>query len=731
MKIRYHFATLLLIITSICMADASEKVYTLRHLPEKITVDGIIDPMWNTLDSISDFVQQAPYHHKSPSMRTVAKVFTTDDAMYCLMINYDDPEHIEKNTGKLDDGSGDVVSIMFDTFGDKHSAYKCAVTSGGVRADCRLLDDARNRDYNWDGIWFADSKVYDWGFVVEMEIPYKSLQYGQGLTEWGLDFDRWNPSRSEDLYWCSYEENEGQRISKFGKLLFKDFYPSVTGLNLEIYPVGITKVNYIREGKYKGDPNLGLDIFYNPSEQLTFQLTANPDFAQIEADPYDFNISRYESYFSERRPFFTEGNEIFMPSGKERNSGFYEPLQLFYSRRIGKKLPDGTEVPLTVGTRAFGRLNDWEYGGFVALTDETPYDFAGTRLIEPRAQFASVRLKRQILGNSSIGLLFVGKHSDKADNGVLDIDGAFRGSNWQLAYQVAGSYDNSVTDFASSFGYRMVDETYAVLLKGRFVNSDFNVDQVGYVPWKGTGNFVGLVGPRWYFKEGYISELSIYAGPIFGYKKFENYTDHGGLLGFNMALRDNWGWEIDLNYYKEKDRDTDASVIFNCFEIDYSAWFNISPKWNANIYGGYAKTYNFTRHFLSFYNWNGLSFDWRAAATVSLGTSLNMYVEGDPRFKVQDITYNARPYISFTPVNDMNIRVYVDNVFVRSTDRMEQIIGGFLFSYNFLPKSWIYLALNEFRNRSDEFDGMGNTLPNRMHVAERAGVIKLKYLYYL
>jgi hypothetical protein len=104
-------------------------------------------------------------------------------------------------------------------------------------------------------------------------------------------------------------------------LFFSDFKPTVTGLNLEIYPVGISKIKYINDGKYKFDPEAGLDIFFNPSQQLTFQLTANPDFAQIEADPFSFNISRYESYFSERRPFFTEGNEIFMPAGKQRGSG--------------------------------------------------------------------------------------------------------------------------------------------------------------------------------------------------------------------------------------------------------------------------------------------------------------------------------------------------------------------------------------------------------------------------
>ena len=147
-------------------------------------------------------------------------------------------------------------------------------------------------------------------------------------------------------------------------------------------------------------------FFITHRSNLTFQLTANPDFAQIEADPFDFNISRYESYFNEKRPFFTEGNEIFNPAGRQRNSGFYRPLELFYSRRIGKKLPGGQQVPLHFGTKAFGRYNDWEYGGFVALTGETNYIDDGENLTERQAFFGSARIKKQILDNSSIGVLW-------------------------------------------------------------------------------------------------------------------------------------------------------------------------------------------------------------------------------------------------------------------------------------------------------------------------------------
>ncbi len=707
------------------LAD-SNKSLILKNINSPITIDGIIDPVWSVADSVSDFFQLSPFYAKPPTRTTIAKVLTTTDALYCLMICYDNQDSIQQAKGTLDNTNGDIVSIMLDTFNDKRTAYKLAVTASGVKADCRLLDDARNRDYNWDGIWFAASSVTSRGFVVEMEIPYRSIQYAGGQADWGLDFDRWIPAQNEDLYWCRYEENEGQRISKFGRLVFKDFYPSAKGLNLEVYPVGLAKADLVRENTYHGNPAAGLDLFYNPSEQLTFQLTANPDFAQIEADPFQFNISRYETYYNERRPFFTQGNEIFMPAGKQSNTGFYSPLELFYSRRIGKKLPDGSEVPLQVGTKAFGRINNWEYGGFLAVTGEQDYIENGEQYTEPRAQFGSVRLRKQILGNSSVGVLSIVKHSPGRDNGVVDIDGAFRSSSWQLAYQLARSYENSGGGFAGSFGFTMFGEKWATLMRGRSIGGEFNVEDVGFVPWTGTHTFVGLSGPRWYFPEGYLREIFLYAGPTYNYKEVEQAPDYGFLVGMDMNFRNNWGYEIDISYGKE----TEEGLEFTSSEFDFSSWFNISPKWSADLNSGYAKTYNFSRHYLASYSWVGNDFSWQAADALTIGTSYNMFIEGNPDGNIEDITYNARPFISVTPMNDVNVRIYVDNLYLRSTDQLERIIGGFLFSYNFLPKSWIYVALNELHDRSQELDGQGLPLPQRMHVTDRAGVVKLKYLYY-
>ncbi len=276
--------------------------------------------------------------------------------------------------------------------------------------------------------------------------------------------------------------------------------------------MGIAKATYIEDGKYDIDPDAGIDVFYNPSEKLTFQLTANPDFAQIEADPFAFNISRYETHFEERRPFFTEGAEVFTASGRERNSGFYRPLELFYSRRIGKLLPDGTEVPLRVGTKAFGRLGDWEYGGFYARTSGADYHQEGLNQREPDATFVSGRVKTRILDNSSLGVLFVGKQTMGTTYGVLDVDGALRAPTWQASYQFARSIQGSEGDYATSLGLTMRGENWMNLVRVRAIGNNFDVSQVGYVPWRGTAEGTFISGPRWFFPEGAVKEIQLYGG---------------------------------------------------------------------------------------------------------------------------------------------------------------------------------------------------------------------------
>jgi hypothetical protein len=714
----------LIVLVLLCAPAHGQKTIQLHRTRAPISIDGRIDEAWAAADSSDDFFQQEPYYAQPPTHRTVVRLLTSDEALYCLVLCYDHPADIQQYPSLHDALEGDAVSLMLDTFGDRKTAYTFAVSAAGASADCRLLDDARNRDYSWDGVWFAGAMVHPWGYAVEMQIPYRTIKYDPALDAWGLDVNRWVSDTKENLYWCTYEQNEGQRVSRFGRVRFEEFRPTARALNLEVYPVGIARSTYDGAGSYDTDPDLGLDVFYNPSPALTFLLTANPDFAQIEADPFSFNISRYESYFEERRPFFTEGNELFMASGRQSNTGFYRPLELFYSRRIGKALPDGSLVPLLVGSKAFGRVDVWEYGGFIALTGEREYVEEDERQLEPRATFGCLRLSRQVFQNSTVGLLAVTKSTREGTSGVVDIDGALRTSDWQLSYQAARSFSPEGGDFAGSAGFLMFGKQWINYARMRAVGTGFEVSQVGFVPWRGTLEVVGLSGPIWYMAEGYIKQILLYGILLAGYEHEDLYTDRGVGLGFNMQFRDNWGYEINTTVGPS----LDAGVEYTAYDLSFSTWFNTSPAWNGNVWGGHARSYNFSREYLGTYSWTGVWFNWNMLRVFQIGGSAEMNVERRTDGAIEDITYNARPFFSLTPMNNLNIRLYVDAIWLGSGKGAERVLGGLLFSYNFLPKSWIYLAINEIRERPGEPSSAQTS--SGLALSDRVGVFKVKYLYY-
>jgi hypothetical protein len=221
----------------------------------------------------------------------------------------------------------------------------------------------------------------------------------------------------------------------------------------------------------------------------------------------------------------------------------------------------------------------------------------------------------------------------------------------------------------------------------------------------------------WFFDSGSLSSLTIFGGGGIGYEDADLYWDRVALLGINGQFRDNWGFEIDVT----AGRSGDEGVIYDGSEIDVSSWWNISPTWDANLWGGFAHTYNFDRKYLAPYRWVGFSFSWRPAHFLEVGTTANLWSEGNPSGSTEENTIDARPFVSATPVNGLNFKVYLDNVYTTSSARIQNVQLGALISFNFLPKSWIYAALNERRERAGEI----------LHLSDRAAVVKVKYLYYI
>ncbi len=724
----YYLILLILTFISAKAANNDSKTLQLKYIDSVPVIDGSIEDVWFLADSALISFQLMPYYGKEPSRKTSVKIFTDKKYIYALFICEDKSGKISSPAGVVDNAEGDFVSLMIDTFNDKKTAYKFGVTAAGVISDARLIDDGRNRDYNWNGIWDAASRITEHGFVVEMRIPFSTLQYADECSSWGLDFDRWIPHNSEDLYWCEYDEKDGQRISKFGKLVFNDFYPKPDGGSLEIFPVSVTKAVYSNSDKsYTLKQTGGIDLLYNPSQALNLQLTANPDFAQIEADPFSFNISKYESYYSEKRPFFTQGNEIFMPSGKESNSGFYSPLEFFYSRRIGRKLPDGQEVPLIFGAKASGRNNGLEFGGFTAYTGDVKYSDDDSLLHEKSALFTALRLKQQILSNSTIGLLFVGKTDNETVNGLLNLDGAFRGSSWQLAYQIAGSIEDRFKDFAFSSGFKYNGESFLTGIRTRFIGRHFDVSSVGFVPWKGTAEYVSYSGPVWKYNTGKIRSLFLYTGPTLFYDYEDRFTDYGLLIGINMQMRSNWGFELSSSYARTKD----DGVLYHSYDMSLSSWFNTHPSYSASLWGSFSHTYNYSDEYLGYFGNFGGSISYKISSVLKTGSNFGGWYEMDDNAALRKATYNFRPFVNVTPINNLTFRLFSDITVDTETERLNSIFVGFLFSYNFAPKSTIYLALNENLERNEYTEERINRTVTRLQTVQRAAVVKINYLYFL
>jgi hypothetical protein len=145
-----------------------------------------------------------------------------------------------------------------------------------------------------------------------------------------------------------------------------------------------------------------------------------------------------------------------------------------------------------------------------------------------------------------------------------------------------------------------------------------------------------------------------YSGFQVTYEHDDLYTDWTGVLGLNMQFRSNWGFETTIIAGESKD----LGVKYTYYEGDLSSWFNLSPRWNANAWGGIARSYNFSRDYVGLYSWFGSYAEWKALDILELGTTYEMYIEGNPEGKVEDVTYNARPFVSLTPVNNLNLRLY-------------------------------------------------------------------------
>ena len=337
------FAGLAFVSAAICSpsarADDRDKRITAVRVERGPLIDGRLDdPAWRAARADSRFTQNFPDEGKAPSQKTDLYVIYDDRALYVGVRCHDrEPgKIIERLTRRDRDTDGDKISIDIDSRGDHASAYHFEVNVSGVLTDALRFNDT---DYNpdWDGLWNAVTTRDDEGWTAEFEIPWRTLRFAGGEPEMGFEVRRNLPRRQETDEWAYIPRTESAQVSRYGKLL------GVRGLGparlLQIQPylaTGITLRSNSTAGGGRGSddgafivPNGGGDLKLGLTSNLTLDATINPDFGQVEADQVVLNLTTYEIFYPEKRPFFLEGVDLLST-----------PIRQFYTRRIGRQPPD-------------------------------------------------------------------------------------------------------------------------------------------------------------------------------------------------------------------------------------------------------------------------------------------------------------------------------------------------------------------------------------------------------
>lgn len=293
-----------------------------------IFVDGKLDDaVWQRASRGCGFRMWDPDRGSRPSEQTVFKVAYDDDALYfavaCLEKN---PQNIAQCLGRRDNFSNsDIVSIYIDPYNDKSTGYNFRVNPLGVQEDAYVFNDA-DRDPDWNAVWQAETYQDDDGWYAEFRVPFSSIRYRADASTWGLQVYRYMHSRGEDTAWAVWDREQAGFVSRFGSLHGMESIPPPR--QLEIMPYGVYRAtDPSAQGKEELDTfqNAGLDLKYGVTAAMTLNATIQPDFGQVEADPALLNLSPFETFYEEKRPFFVEGSRFFEHRG----------FTMFYSRRVG------------------------------------------------------------------------------------------------------------------------------------------------------------------------------------------------------------------------------------------------------------------------------------------------------------------------------------------------------------------------------------------------------------
>jgi len=423
------FLSLFLLSAAVAAAgsvDASPKTVRAYRVAEPPVLDGsVTEALWQAIAPASGFTQQNPDEGSPATEKTEVRIAFDDRNLYIGVICFDSQrEHIvvtqNRRDGQLDDT--DSIRILLDTFHDGQNAFIFGTSPTGIEFDGQVSKAGQERgggtparaggaggqggaqrggaaafNLNWDAVWNVRAQITERGWEAEFAIPFRTLRYRPGSGTWGINISRNLRRRNEQSFWAPI--SRAFLFTQIGIAGTLQGLETTTQRNLKLLPYvsgGFTQ-DYSREGdQSKFERDAGLDLKYSLTPSLTLDATINTDFAQVEVDDEQINLTRFDLFFPEKRPFFLE------------NSGFFEfgtpqEVEIFFSRRIGLDA-NRNQVPIDAGARISGKVGAYQFG-FLDMQTRDVNDNV------PANNYSVLRFSRELPNRSSIGVMGVNRQS--------------------------------------------------------------------------------------------------------------------------------------------------------------------------------------------------------------------------------------------------------------------------------------------------------------------------------
>ena len=473
------------------------------RISQSVKIDGRLDePAWQNAKPIKRFLQIQPNQGEPMTQRSEVRILYDEKNLYFGFTFYDSEiEKLVANEMRRDsDGlrSNDYGYLLLDTYNDRRNAVFFRFNPLGGMEDTAVSRSGDSLNGSWDMVWECRSKISTDRWTSEIAIPFSQLRFKRSdVMTWGLNFGReiarnqeiggWNPAPK------TYGPLGKYRTAYFGSLVgLEGISPS---RHLEVLPYVLSGGNRIAaEGETDMVFEGGLDLKYGVTPNLTADLTFNTDFAQVEADQEQVNLTRFDLFFPEQRPFFLEGASIFDVGIPRRSFRRPPPLLLFYSRRIG--LVEERALPILAGGKMTGKVGAYSIGLLNVLTDEFKDEASHpgqSRVNELRTNYSVMRVTRDIFSGSSIGVIAVNKQDADVYNRTAGLDFSYRPKrDINIRGLLARTFEEDVSEQNNAVYFGGDWRTNLFQLDGSYtdIGKGFN-PEVGFVQRSGVRRFRG------------------------------------------------------------------------------------------------------------------------------------------------------------------------------------------------------------------------------------------------